>query len=78
MKARLKLFGHPIHQTLIVLPLGILMATVLFDLVHHATGSEGWAAISYWLIPVGVLNGLAAAIFGLADWTREGWPSQSP
>ena len=38
MKARATLFGHPIHQMLIVFPLGLLATSVVFDIVHLATG----------------------------------------
>jgi len=70
MEARAKLFGHPIHQMLIVLPLGILTGAVIFDLLHLVFGGGQWALIAYWLIPVGVIAGLLAAVFGFADWTK--------
>jgi uncharacterized membrane protein len=31
MESRVKLFGHPLHPVLIVLPLGLLSAAVVFD-----------------------------------------------
>jgi uncharacterized membrane protein len=70
MEARAKLLGHPVHQMLIVLPLGLLTGVVLFDIIHMFTGAERWAETSYLLIPAGVLTGLLAAVFGLADWTK--------
>ena len=70
MEARAKLLGHPVHQMLIVLPLGLLTGVIIFDVVHLLTGGEEWATVSYWLIPAGVLTGLLAAVFGLADWTK--------
>jgi len=70
MEARAKLFGHPIHQMLIVLPLGSLTGAVIFDLLHLLTGGEQWALVSFWLIALGVLSGLLAAVFGLADFTK--------
>lgn len=70
MEARAKLLGHPIHQMLIVLPLGLLVGAVFFDVVHLVTGGAQWLIVSYWLIALGVLAGLLAAIFGLIDWTK--------
>jgi len=70
MEARVKLLGHPVHQMLIVLPLGLLTGVILFDVVHLLTGGARWADVSYALIPAGVLTGLLAAVFGLADWTK--------
>jgi uncharacterized membrane protein len=68
MDSKAKLLGHPIHQMLIVFPLGLLATAVLFDVVHLATGAERWAEMAYWLIAVGVGSGLVAAVFGLIDW----------
>lgn len=70
MEARAKLFGHPIHQMLIVLPLGLLSGVVIFDVVYLLTGGDQWATVAYWLIPAGVVTGLLAAVFGFADWTK--------
>ena len=70
MEARAKLFGHPIHQMLIVLPLGLLSGVILFDVLHLLGGGEQWAVVSYWLIPAGVVTGLLAAVFGLIDWLK--------
>jgi uncharacterized membrane protein len=69
MEARAKLLGHPVHQMLIVLPLGLLTGVVIFDVVFLLTRGWQWPLISYWLIPAGVLAGLLAAVFGFADWT---------
>jgi uncharacterized membrane protein len=70
MEARVKLFGHPVHQMLIVLPLGILTGAVIFDIIHLLARSGQWALVAYWLIPLGVITGLLAAVFGFADWTK--------
>lgn len=68
MKAKARLFGHPIHQMLIVFPLGLLGASLLFDILHLATGGEHWALVSYYMIAAGILSGLVAAPFGTIDW----------
>lgn len=67
MESRAKLFGHPVHQMLIVFPLGLLTTALLFDVVHLATGNALWSHMSFWLIVVGVLTGLLAAL-GYVDW----------
>jgi uncharacterized membrane protein len=68
MESRAKLFGHPIHQMLIVFPLGLLATALVFDVVQLMTGDGFWSEISYWMIAAGVLSGLLAAPFGLIDW----------
>jgi uncharacterized membrane protein len=68
MHARARLFGHPIHQMLIVFPLGLLATAVIFDVIHLVTGTPRWAEIAYWMIAAGIVGGLVAALFGLIDW----------
>ena len=68
MESRAKLFGHPIHQMLIVFPLGLLAMAVIFDLLAIVRGNGYWSEISYWMIAPGVVTGLLAAPFGLIDW----------
>jgi uncharacterized membrane protein len=68
MESRAKLLGHPIHPMLIVYPLGLLSAAVIFDLLYLVTGNEQLATFSFWGIAAGVVGGLAAALFGLVDW----------
>jgi uncharacterized membrane protein len=68
MESRAKLFGHPIHQMLIVFPLGLLATALALDVVHLVTGNGYWSEIAYWMIAVGVVTGLVAAPFGFADW----------
>lgn len=69
MEARAKLLGHAIHQMLIPFPLGLLTTAILFDIIRMFTDNPLWSMIAYWLIAVGVIGGLAAAVFGVIDWT---------
>src|SRR6266513_611010 len=68
MEAKAKFLGHPIHQMVIVLPLGLLTTAVVFDVVHLVGASTHWSEIAFWLIGAGVIGGLLAAPFGLIDW----------
>jgi uncharacterized membrane protein len=70
MEARAKILGHPIHQMLIVFPLGLLATAVAFDVIRLATGNGYWSEIAYWMIAAGVIGGLLAAPFGVIDWTK--------
>ena len=69
MKARATFLGHPIHQMLIVFPLGLLGTSIVFDIMYLITDSGRWADIAYWMIAVGLITGLVAAVFGVIDWT---------
>jgi len=68
MESRAKLLGHPIHQMLIVFPLGLLAMAVIFDLLTIVFSNGYWSEISYWMIAAGVVTGLVAAPFGFIDW----------
>jgi uncharacterized membrane protein len=68
MESRAKLLGHPIHQMLIVFPLGLLATALVFDAVQLITGNGFWSELAYWMIAAGVVSGLIAAPFGLIDW----------
>lgn len=68
MESKAKLFGHAIHPILIPFPLGLLITSVVFDVVYLLTGNGKWSEIAFWMIAAGVIGGLAAAVFGLIDW----------
>jgi uncharacterized membrane protein len=68
MAGKINLLGHPVHPMLITFPLGLLPVAVIFDIIYLATGTPHWANLAFWLIAAGVIGGLLAAVFGLADW----------
>lgn len=63
-----RVLGHPIHQMLITLPLGMLSGAVIFDVLAMVTSSISMATVAYYMIAAGVLTGLLAAPFGFVDW----------
>lgn len=68
MHARVRLLGHPVHQMLVVFPLGLLATAVVFDIIYLVSDSQVMAAVSYWMIGAGLMGGLLAAPFGTIDW----------
>lgn len=71
MEARAKLFGHPIHQMLIVFPLGVLAMALFFDVIAlFLDRHQGLFSASYYMIAAGVATGLIAAIFGVIDFLK--------
>lgn len=61
---------RPIHRTLIVFPLGLFGTSFFFDLAWLTWGRAPLAMTARWLILAGVIGGLVASAFGLADWLR--------
>jgi uncharacterized membrane protein len=68
MESKAKFLGHPIHPMLVVLPLGLFIAAVVFDALYLWRGNPTFAAVGYWNIAGGIIGGLLAAVFGLIDW----------
>ncbi len=68
MESRAKLFGHPIHQMLIVFPLGVLAMAVVFDVIALIRDLPKLHEASFYMIAAGVISGLLAAVFGLIDY----------
>jgi uncharacterized membrane protein len=61
-------YGHPFHPVLVTVPIGAWVASVVFDLAA-ILGDEPkvFAEGAYWLIAVGLVGAVAAAVFGLVD-----------
>src|SRR2546423_569684 len=68
MESRAKFFGHAVHPMLIVFPLGLFTAAVVFDLIRIFGGGGDWGEAAFYDIAAGVIGGLLAAVFGLIDW----------
>lgn len=68
MESRAKFLGHAIHPILIVFPLGLLAAGVIFDAIYLIWGNTQLSVTSYWMIAAGIIGGLVAAPFGWIDW----------
>ena len=68
MRSRARALGHPIHQMLIVFPLGLLGTAVVFDILGLITDRPGFAVSAAYMIAAGVIGGLVAAVFGVVDW----------
>lgn len=60
---------HPIHPMLIVIPIGLWVAALVFDVVHAFTGTGLWRTLAFWNIAGGIVGALAAAVPGLIDYT---------
>jgi uncharacterized membrane protein len=68
MSKTTKAFGHPIHQMLIVFPLGLLATSVIFDILYFSRNEVNFGIASYYMLAAGIIGALLAAIFGFLDW----------
>lgn len=62
-------YGHPFHPLLVTVPIGAWVASLVFDIISRANDEDAavFAEGAYWLIAIGVVGALAAALFGLLD-----------
>lgn len=66
----ISILGHPIHPIIVIFPIAFLSAVAGTDLGYWITRGEFWAQASTWLLGVGLLSGVAAAIIGMFDFVR--------
>jgi uncharacterized membrane protein len=65
MESRAKLLGHPIHQMLIVFPLGVLAMSLVFDLIARFAGQPKLHEAAFYMI-TGWLGGELVGRLGVA------------
>ncbi|MBB3050944.1 putative membrane protein [Prauserella isguenensis] len=61
-------YGHPFHPILVTVPIGAWVASLVFDVASWLVVDPGFLAQgSVWLIGLGVLGAVAAALVGVLD-----------
>ncbi len=68
MESRMKLLGHPPHQMLVPLPIGLLVGSAGMDLWGWTRDDPSWTVAAHRMMGAGVLTALVAAPFGFLDW----------
>ena len=82
LRSTARIAGHPIHPMLVPVPIVCFVGALITDITYFATANIIWADFSTWLITVGVIMGVLAAIAGLIDFLgnrlirtqRPAWP----
>jgi uncharacterized membrane protein len=62
-------YGHPFHPLLVTLPIGAWVSSLVFDIASRVK-DHGESALAYgaqWLIAIGIIGAVVAALFGLMD-----------
>ncbi|MGP4000673.1 DUF2231 domain-containing protein [Streptomyces sp. 8N706] len=61
-------YGHPFHPILVTVPIGAWVGSFVFDIASHLVDDPDFLARgAMWLIAVGVIGALAAAMVGFLD-----------
>jgi len=58
---------HPLYFILLNFMLGPLLTSAVINMISWITASDYWSTIDLWIIAVGVITGLLAAIVGTID-----------
>lgn len=70
MASKASIGGHPIHPMLIPFPIGLLVFSVVADLIYLWRGNPVWENyIAFYTLLGGIIGAAAAAIPGLIDWS---------
>ena len=67
-RVRTQISEHPVHPMLVVIPLGLWVAALVFDIVGMASGNAMWGTLAFWNIVVGIVGALIAAVPGFLDY----------
>lgn len=61
-------YGHPFHPIMVTVPIGAWVSSLVFDIASHLVGDPSvLTAGSVWLIAIGVIGAVLAAMLGLLD-----------
>ncbi|HET6536393.1 MAG TPA: DUF2231 domain-containing protein [Sphingomicrobium sp.] len=60
--------GHPIHPMLIPFPIVCFIGALVTDIVFLSNSDAGWATASKYLLGIGIVMALLAALAGLTDF----------
>jgi uncharacterized membrane protein len=62
-------YGHPFHPILVTVPIGAWVASLVFDIISRVSDNDEavFAKGAYWLLLIGIVGAVLAALFGLLD-----------
>ena len=70
MRARVTVFGHPLHAILTDLPIGCFTLAFLWNIVALLANRQPWYAMTFWALLTGIVLVIPTALVGLMDYTK--------
>ncbi|HKO20181.1 MAG TPA: DUF2231 domain-containing protein [Acidobacteriaceae bacterium] len=70
-RSTMSIAGHPLHVMLVPIPIVCFIATLITDIAYSQTAKMLWSDMSAWLLVVGVIIAILAAVAGLIDFFGE-------
>lgn len=69
MHSKFSIAGHPIHPALVALPIGLLLWSLLSNIIFAISDHNTmWYDIAYWSGLAGIVTALTAALPGFGDY----------
>jgi uncharacterized membrane protein len=66
-RSTVSVLGHPLHVMLVPIPVVCFVATLVTDIIYWRTAAMLWADFSAWLLAIGVIASVLAAVAGAID-----------
>jgi uncharacterized membrane protein len=61
-------YGHPLHATVVTIPIGAWTASIVFDILALCgVEPDAFALAAMWLVAIGIVGAVVAAVLGLID-----------
>jgi uncharacterized membrane protein len=70
-RSTLSIAGHPLHPMAVPLPIASFIGALASDIAYANTGNLFWVEASQWLLGVGILTALLAAVGGFIDFMGD-------
>jgi uncharacterized membrane protein len=69
MRSKISIAGHPLHPTLVALPIGLFVWALVADIVYIARDRDAvWYDIAFWTAIAAIVTALIAALPGFGDY----------
>jgi len=63
-----KVLGYSLHSLFVLFPMGLLIASFIFDLLSLLTQEPQWNTFSMWAMGSGIVWAFLSALLGLVEW----------
>jgi len=77
MRSTARISSHPIHPMLVAFPIGLWIASWIFDILGSIRGSSYLWGASFYCVVFGIVGALLAAVAGAIDWLTVVPPNSS-